>query len=168
MAGPGDEMAAAASGRMRASHADREQVIEMLKAAFVQGLLDTDELDQRVGQALASRTYADLATLTADLADRPSTAARPPEPARASGHRRAFAAVTCATPVLMGMWLLVRAMPEGTPWPLALPVILVTLVLVLTVPTGWLVLLHEWLEMRAERQSTRGPAAGGPALPGGS
>ena len=39
MAGPGDEIAAGAGGRghLRASHADREQVIGVLKAAFVQG-----------------------------------------------------------------------------------------------------------------------------------
>ena len=37
----------------------------MLKAAFVQGRLTKDELDARVGQTFASRTYADLAALTA-------------------------------------------------------------------------------------------------------
>jgi DUF1707 SHOCT-like domain len=37
---PGNEMAAAASrSHLRASHADREQVIAVLKAAFVQGRL---------------------------------------------------------------------------------------------------------------------------------
>ena len=48
MAGPGDEMAAAAGpgrGDLRASHADREQVIGTLKAAFVQGMLAKDEFD---------------------------------------------------------------------------------------------------------------------------
>ena len=66
---PGNEMAAAAAGRghLRASHADREQVIAMLKAAFVQGRLTKDELDARVGQTFAARTDADLAALTADL-----------------------------------------------------------------------------------------------------
>ena len=39
----------------------------MLKAAFVQGRLAKDELDARVGQAFASRTYAELAALTADI-----------------------------------------------------------------------------------------------------
>ena len=52
MAGPGDEMSTAGRGRPRASDADREQVIDMLKAAFVQGLLTKDELDARVGRAL--------------------------------------------------------------------------------------------------------------------
>jgi DUF1707 SHOCT-like domain len=67
MAGPGDETAVGARGHLRASHADREQVIEALKAAFIQGRLAKAELDVRVGQALAARTYADLAALTADL-----------------------------------------------------------------------------------------------------
>ena len=44
MSGPGDEIAAAAGGRghLRASHADREQVIGTLKAAYVQGMLAKD------------------------------------------------------------------------------------------------------------------------------
>ncbi len=69
MAGPGDEVAAGAGGRghVRASHADREQAISVLKAAFAQGLLDKHEFDLRAGQALGSRTYADLATVTAGL-----------------------------------------------------------------------------------------------------
>lgn len=54
-------------GHLRASHADRERVISVLKAAFVQGLLDKDEFAVRVGQALASRTGAELAAVTADI-----------------------------------------------------------------------------------------------------
>jgi hypothetical protein len=67
--GPGDDPAAGAGGRrhLRASHADREQVIDVLKAAFVQGRLAKDEFDMRVGRVLASRTYADLSALTADI-----------------------------------------------------------------------------------------------------
>jgi hypothetical protein len=59
MAGPGDEIAAAQGqgrGEFRASHADREQVIEVLKAAFVQGRLGKDEFDLRIGRAFAART----------------------------------------------------------------------------------------------------------------
>jgi Domain of unknown function (DUF1707) len=66
---PRDERAATAGGlgRLRASRADRERVIELLKVAFVQDRLTQDELDMRVGLALASRTYADLADLTVDI-----------------------------------------------------------------------------------------------------
>jgi hypothetical protein len=52
---------------MRASHLDREHVVEVLKAAFTQGRLTKDEFDLRVGQALAARTLAELTALTADL-----------------------------------------------------------------------------------------------------
>ena len=64
--GPPDERAAAA-GSLRASHVDREQAISALKAAFVQERLTSDEFDARVGQALASRTRAELAAITADI-----------------------------------------------------------------------------------------------------
>src|SRR5215510_14713044 len=65
---PRDQMPAALCRcHLRACHADREQVIGVLKAAFVHGRLGKDELTVRVGQALAARTYADLAALTADL-----------------------------------------------------------------------------------------------------
>jgi hypothetical protein len=50
MAGPGDEIAAARGegrGELRASHADHEQIIGVLKAAFVQGRLAKDEFDLR-------------------------------------------------------------------------------------------------------------------------
>jgi DUF1707 SHOCT-like domain len=82
MAEPRDQIAAGASGhgRLRTSHANRDQVIGVLKAAFVQGRLAKDEFDMRVGQALASRTFADLAALTADLPAGPATAP-PPKPA---------------------------------------------------------------------------------------
>jgi Domain of unknown function (DUF1707) len=66
MTGP-DGKAAAAGGHLRAAHADREQVIAVLKAAFVQGRLTKDELEARAGQAFAAKTYAELATLTADI-----------------------------------------------------------------------------------------------------
>jgi len=64
-----DERAAGAAGwnRLRASHADRERVIDVLKAAFVQARLTKDEFDARVGAAFASRTYAELAAVTAGI-----------------------------------------------------------------------------------------------------
>jgi hypothetical protein len=87
MAGPGDEIAAAAGrdeGDLRASHADREQVIGTLKVAFVQGRLTEDELDARVGQVYASRTYAELAEVTADIPVGLTGAQPPRDPWRAT------------------------------------------------------------------------------------
>lgn len=48
MTGPQDR-AAAGGDRLRAGHADREQVIEALKAAFVHGRLTKAEFDTREG-----------------------------------------------------------------------------------------------------------------------
>ena len=79
-----DPMAAAGRGHMRASQTDREQVIDRLKAAFVQGRLTKDELDQRAGQAFASKTYAELAALYADLPTEPTRS--PSQPVRAQGR----------------------------------------------------------------------------------
>jgi hypothetical protein len=67
--------AAGSRGRHRASRADREHAIELLKSAFVQERLTKDELETRVALALGSRTYADLAELTADLPAGPAHAA---------------------------------------------------------------------------------------------
>ena len=95
MAEPGDHRTAPAGGHghLRASHADRERVIEVLKDAFVQGRLTRHELDSRAGQALASRTYAELAALTADIPAGPAAAPPPRQPARtrnrAPGRRTA-------------------------------------------------------------------------------
>jgi Domain of unknown function (DUF1707) len=107
MVGAGDEIAPAVGGSYhpRASYADREQVISILQAAFVQGLVGKDEFDLRVGQALASRTYAELAAVTADL---PAglTVAQPPGPART---RKKFTdpftrAVGTTTLLYAGVW----------------------------------------------------------------
>jgi hypothetical protein len=54
-------------GQLRSSAADRERAADVLMAAFAEGRLDQDEYSERVGQVHASRTYAELAALTADL-----------------------------------------------------------------------------------------------------
>ena len=107
MAEPSDQMPAAAGrGHLRASHADREQVIGTLKAAFVQGMLAQNEFDERVGQAFESRTYAELAALTADLPAVPP-AAQPPKPSRPQGGQpvlRPGRWIAVATVLYAGAW----------------------------------------------------------------
>jgi hypothetical protein len=165
MAGPGDEIAAGAASRsrLRASHADREQVIEVLKAAFVQGQLDKDEFDLRISRALASRTYADLAALTADIAsDRPAEARLLP-PTSEPANKKAAAALACATLALLAGVLAVPPLPDGSPAEMS--VIAAIFVLFGIVATGWFLLLHAWLEEHAGRRSTQGlpPGEGGEA-----
>lgn len=64
---PGPGMFPGGYGNMRASTADRERVIDVLKAAFAEGRLSHEEFEQRAGQAFSARTYAELGTLIADL-----------------------------------------------------------------------------------------------------
>jgi hypothetical protein len=170
MAGLGDEIAAGAGGRghLRASHADREQVIGTLKSAFVQGMLAKDEFDQRVGQALASRTYAELAALTADL---PAglAAALPPKPARAGGQPvlRPGQIATGATMLYTGAWVYALLSPKAGENPV--PAVLVFLggfvyLLVLAVAAG---VAHENRQDKrsgGQRPWGHAPGAGGPAF----
>ena len=58
-----------APGALRASHADRDLVAEQLRVAAGDGRLSPEELDERLELALTARTYAELATLVADLPD---------------------------------------------------------------------------------------------------
>jgi len=91
MTGPQDPRAAG-SDRLRVGHADREQVIRVLKEAFVQGRLTGDEFGERASSALAARTRGELAALTVDI---PRGLAGPPAVARASlvqRHPLVFAA----------------------------------------------------------------------------
>ncbi len=52
---------------MRASDADRDRVVDMLREAVGDGRLTADEFDERLDAALSSRTLGELAVLIADL-----------------------------------------------------------------------------------------------------
>jgi hypothetical protein len=54
---------------LRASHEERDQVVERLTVAAGDGRLTADELDERLGAALTARTHGELAALLADLPD---------------------------------------------------------------------------------------------------
>jgi Domain of unknown function (DUF1707) len=118
MTGPGDEIAGAGGrGHLRASHADREQVIDTLKAAFVQGRLGKDEFDLRVGRTFAARTHAQLAAITADLLAGLTTA-KPPQAAPVPGEPRiprAGRVLAVATAVCAAMWLVAFSLPVSGP-----------------------------------------------------
>ena len=64
---PGHGMIAGGHGSALASDADRERAIDVLKAAFAEGRLTAEEHGERVRRAYRSRTYAELAELSADL-----------------------------------------------------------------------------------------------------
>ena len=115
MAEPGDEIAEAAAGcgHLRASDADREQVIDTLKVTFVRGWLTKSEFDTRIGQTFASRTYAELAAVTADIPARLASAQPLCKPARALG-RAEKAAAWSIYGIIMPAILTVAGMPGHT------------------------------------------------------
>ena len=169
MAGPGGDGTAdnADRGRLRASDADREQVIEVLKAAFVQGRVTQDELDMRSGQAFTAQTYADLAVLTADL---PAgiTRARPPrERARAQtrppGDRtvqKGLRIDAAATVVMVGAWAAVLLAHAENP---AVGTLLIAVTFAwfgILILTGS-VMLESRLQKRPGRQIPPRPGLGG-------
>jgi hypothetical protein len=104
--GPEDRRTAAAArgGQLRASQADREGVIDALKAAYVAERLTEDEFEARVGQAFAARTHADLAAITADIPAGPVAAqpARMPDRMVAWGTGAIIAAAALGGAVLIG------------------------------------------------------------------
>ncbi|OUD02300.1 DUF1707 SHOCT-like domain-containing protein [Streptomyces swartbergensis] len=56
-----------ATPEMRASHADRDRIVDVLRIAAGDGRLTLEELDERLEAALSARTVGELAVLTADL-----------------------------------------------------------------------------------------------------
>ena len=96
--GPWDPARAAAPGHARflASDADRERVVDVLKTAFVHGLLTKDELGIRTGRALTARTYAELAVVTAGLTARPAGSLAPARTARKRVNKKVVAWSACA------------------------------------------------------------------------
>jgi hypothetical protein len=63
----GDAAGPGAEPELRASHADRDRVVEVLRVAAGDGLLTAVELDERLEIALSARTRSELGALTADL-----------------------------------------------------------------------------------------------------
>jgi hypothetical protein len=79
-------------GKMRASDADRDRVVEVLSMAYSEGRLSKDEYDGRLHNALSARTYTDLDQLVTDL---PVARATAVTPVVAGTNRLAIASLTC-------------------------------------------------------------------------
>jgi fatty acid desaturase len=94
---------------VRASDAEREQVAEALRTHAAAGRLDAEELDERMGRALAARTRAELEPLVADL---PEPAPQRPRPRRELPR---IAPVIPLAILLVAIWALTGA---GYFWPI--------------------------------------------------
>ncbi|GAA0227096.1 DUF1707 domain-containing protein [Cryptosporangium japonicum] len=95
---------------LRVGDAERQVVVDRLKAALDEGRLDLTEFDERSALAYAARTEADLVPLTADLPAQPGRTPRPPVPgSEASVPRKRRLGSTEATwlriaIILTGIW----------------------------------------------------------------
>lgn len=157
MVEPGDEIAGVGGDSRLIAQTDREQVLEALKAAFVQGRLTKDEFDQRVGHALA--TYAELDTLTADIPAGP-TKPQPSEPARESHNRKVIQRGTAAgAGVSMAFAAASVMVAGGSPVVGAVAVPLAGL-FVAVLLAGLLTLLSWVLEKGSSRQRSQGRPTG--------
>jgi hypothetical protein len=149
---------------MRTSRADREQAIDTLKEAYVQGRLTKDELDERLARALVPLTHAELTALTEDLPDGLAAARRPhgadQDVTRLREGNRAEARVLAT---LAAGVMLVALIGNGIGSPLHVLAIVVLLSPVWMLALGGLLLLHSRPEDRGARRLPPGP----PRPPGG-
>jgi Domain of unknown function (DUF1707) len=103
---PGREVA---RSELRASHEDRDRVVELLRVSAGDGRLTAEELDERLEQAMTARTYGELAKLVADLPAAGSVASVPaPRAPRAKEVMR----VDCGSghTVKNGQWVVPQRM----------------------------------------------------------
>ena len=108
------------SPALRASDADRDRVIELLRAAVADGRLDAGEFDERLDAALAARTLDALAPLTADLIAAPGSAGALALPLRGTLAEPAAELLTIngkhGTVRRDGRWTLPHTLAVRTAW----------------------------------------------------
>ncbi|MGH2915687.1 MAG: DUF1707 SHOCT-like domain-containing protein [Solirubrobacteraceae bacterium] len=131
---------------LRASDADRDQIVERLRGAATEGRIAAEELEQRVLAALKARTYGELEATVSDLPgergrnDGRDDRRRPARRRSAVGW--AFAAVR-ANPLLLVF---------------AIPVIAVTGAMLLAISIVWAVMMVAVLVLGGRpRPPMRGP-----------
>jgi hypothetical protein len=93
---------------MRAADADRHRIADRLKAALDEGRLSLHEYDDRVREAYAARTYADLLGLVTDL-PQPGLSAEDVTARRAAERRREARKLPMALMVLWTIWAALAA-----------------------------------------------------------
>ncbi|MEU6720637.1 DUF1707 domain-containing protein [Nonomuraea sp. NPDC046802] len=115
------------SPEMRASDSDRDRVAAVLREHTAQGRITMDEFNERLEQLYKSKTYGELARLTADLPDvdlrnlpakKPDSA--PQHGAQGAAMRAAWGAWAVASGINWVIWLIVSVTSGHLiyPWPL--------------------------------------------------
>jgi len=127
-------------GSLRASDADREQIITRLHKAATEGRIAAEELEQRVSAALKARTYGELDATVVDL---PGQGIQRP-------HREPRRRAT-------GGWALSAV--RANPWLLlfAIPVLAVTAAMLMAVMIVWAVMMVVVMVLGGRPRPPRGP-----------
>jgi hypothetical protein len=103
VSGPGRRATEPRLETLRAADTDRQKIVDQLKSALDEGRLSLHEYDDRVGEAYAARTYADLIALIDDLPSPGMSAADVTARREAEARRRARRMPT-ALVVLWTIW----------------------------------------------------------------
>jgi Flp pilus assembly protein TadB len=125
-------------GSLRASDADRDEIVSRLHRAATEGRIASDELEQRVATALKARTYGELEATVADL---PAPRQRSRAPARRSPLGWALSTIR-AYPVLLVF---------------ALPVVTATMAIMLAVTILWAVVTLLVVVLGGRGRAARAP-----------
>ncbi|MHB1834778.1 MAG: DUF1707 domain-containing protein [Solirubrobacteraceae bacterium] len=130
------------NAHLRASDADRDQIVERLRRAATEGRIAAEELEQRVSAALKARTYGELEATVADLP-------RDREPNRRGGRSpaRRTAAGWALTAVRANPWLVV----------FTIPVLAVTAAMLLAMTIVWAVTMVVVMVLGGRPRPPRGP-----------
>lgn len=113
---------------IRASDADRERVVEILRQHTAEGRITPDEFEERMTAAYAAKTVGALAELTTDLpVDLAAHARRQAEIARQAAHtglpkkaRQDIAGLASLAVVLTTVWVITGAGYFWPIWPLGI------------------------------------------------
>ncbi|MDA0634458.1 DUF1707 domain-containing protein [Nonomuraea sp. MCN248] len=112
---------------MRASDVDRDRVAAVLREHTAEGRITMDEFNERLEQLYKSKTYGELARLTADLPDvdlrnRPAKISPQPVATRGMhpGMMAAWSAWAAASAINWVIWFIVSLASDdfAYPWPL--------------------------------------------------
>jgi hypothetical protein len=122
---------------LRASDEDRDHVIDHLRKASTEGRIAAEELEQRVSQALKSRTYGELEQTVADLPD-------------ASGRRRPARTTSAG-------WALSVVREHPALILFAIPVLAVTVAMLLAATILWAIVMVAIMVAGGRPRPPRGP-----------
>jgi Domain of unknown function (DUF1707)/2TM domain len=96
----------AADPTLRASDADRDRVVDLLRRHCASGRLSAEELEERLERAYGARTLGDLAAVSGDLPDRPDRTPGERDAVRRRAFRVHLSSFVFVNVMLIGIWAL--------------------------------------------------------------